>query len=92
MEFTKDMEIVATILGDDAAVKLMKEAGGITVYIPKPENRSLVMDCLKQNGFNTKLVAVMLNISLRKVQMIHKEYRKALQAEKAEQPPCPASH
>lgn len=80
MEFTKDMQIIATVLGNEAAMKLMKEAGGVCLYVPKPDNRGLVMEYLKANGFNTKLVAVMLNISQRKVEMIHREYRKMLKA------------
>ena len=80
MEFTKDMQIVANVLGNDAAMKLMKEAGGVYLYIPKPDNRPLVIEYLKANGFNTKLVAVMLNISQRKVEMIYREYKKTLKA------------
>lgn len=79
------MQIVAAVLGDEAAIKLMKEAGGVYLYIPKPDNRPLVIEYLKQNGFNTKHVAILLNISQRKVEKIHREYRNALQAEKAEQ-------
>lgn len=79
------MKIVATVLGDEAAMKLMKEAGGINVYIPKPDNRALVVEYLKANGFNTKLVAVLLNISQSTVDRVLQEYKKE-QKEKQNRP------
>lgn len=75
MEFTNDMKIIATVLGDEAAMKLMKEAGGVNTYIPKPNNRDLVVEHLKENGFNTKLVAVLLNLSQRTVDRVLQEYK-----------------
>ena len=79
------MKIIATVLGDDAAMKLMKEAGGVNIYIPKPNNRALVVEYLKANGFNTKLVAVLLNISQSTVDRVLQEYKKE-QQEKQNRP------
>lgn len=74
---TNDMQMISEVIGEDSTRKLMRQLGGISIYIPKP-GREEIMEALKQNGHNTKVVAAMFGISQRKVEGIHKELRTEL--------------
>lgn len=74
---TNDMRMICEVVGEEATAKLMRQLGGISIYIPKP-GREEIMEALKQNGHNTKVVAAMYGVSQRKVEGIHKELRMAL--------------
>lgn len=74
---TNDMRMICEVIGEEATAKLMRQLGGISIYIPKP-GREEIMEALKQNGHNTKVVAAMYGVSQRKVEGIHKELRMAL--------------
>lgn len=74
---TNDMRMICEVIGEEATAKLMRQLGGISIYIPKP-GREEIMEALKENGHNTKVVAAMYGVSQRKVEGIHKELRMAL--------------
>lgn len=74
---SNDMRMICEVIGDEATRKLMRQLGGISIYIPKP-GREEIMEALKQNAHNTKMVAAMYGISQRKVEGIHKELRMEL--------------
>lgn len=72
---SRDMNLVAEIVGDDAARELMKQLGGLYIYIPKPGKREIIAE-LKANAMDAKVVAYNLNVSQRKVSRILHEYRR----------------
>ncbi|MEG1648316.1 MAG: Mor transcription activator family protein [Rikenellaceae bacterium] len=72
---SRDMNLVAEIVGDDAACELMKQLGGLYIYIPKPGKSEIITE-LKANAMDVKIVARNLNVSQRKVSRILHEYRR----------------
>lgn len=72
--FSKDMKMVAEVIGDDATRKLMSQLGGIYLYIPKASREDIVA-MLKQNGYDAKEVASTFNVSLSRVYKILREVR-----------------
>ncbi len=79
-DLTKDMRLVAEVIGEDATKQLMRRLGGIYIYIPKP-SRGEIAEALKENGYDTKMVAAMFGVSQRKVEIISKEVRTELKQE-----------
>lgn len=75
MELSRDMQIVADIVGETATKRLMIEVGGMYLYIPKPD-KTAVLECLKANGYDSKIVAKELKVSLSKVYKVLQAYRK----------------
>lgn len=75
---SKDMQVVADILGEEAVDKLINEFGGVTVYIPKPDSYTTeeVIKMLRSCSMNIKVAASRLGLSQSKVYAILKEYRK----------------
>lgn len=73
-DLTKDMRLVAEVIGEEATKQLMRRLGGIYIYIPKP-SREEIAEALKNNGFDKKVVAAMYGVSQKKVEGIQKELR-----------------
>lgn len=71
---SRDMQIIADVIGDDAATKLMVELGGMYLYIPKPSSEEIIAQ-LRANGGDAKEVAVRLKVSLSRVYKLLKEIR-----------------
>lgn len=69
--------MISEVIGEDATRKLMRQLGGIYIYIPKP-GREEIIDALKENAHNTKIVAAMFGVSQRKVEGINKELRQEI--------------
>lgn len=74
---TKDMRLVADVIGEDATKLLMRRLGGIYIYIPKP-GREEIAEALRNNGFDKKVVAAMYGVSQKKVEGIQKELRQEI--------------
>lgn len=74
---SKDMQVIAEILGEEAVEKLINEFGGVTVYIPKPAavTTEEVIKMLRSCSMNVKVAASRLGLSQSKVYAILKEYR-----------------
>ena len=74
---SKDMQVIAEIIGDEAVEKLINEFGGVTVYIPKPDTYTTeeVVNMLRSCSMNVKVTASRLGLSQSKVYAILKEYR-----------------
>ena len=70
-----DLKMVAEICGMDVAVKLLKELGGINIYIPQNGLRAVMRRYVKKqfNGRNAKDLANELGISLTSVYRLLKE-------------------
>ena len=61
-----DMQMVADVLDKQAAIKLILELGGVTLYVPKP-NREIIKEVYQQTGFPPKRIAAICGCSLRTV-------------------------
>lgn len=71
---TRDMQLVAEVIGEEATLKLMQRLGGVSVYIPRPGPDD-ILTCLRRNAMDAKVTAAELGVSLRKVYRVMKEYR-----------------
>lgn len=71
---TRDMELVADVIGKEAAMKLMCELGGVNIYIPRPGPRE-ILERLRSNAMDAKTTAAEMGVSMSKVYRILKEYR-----------------
>lgn len=72
--FTRDMQLVADVIGEAAALKLMCRLGGVSIYIPRPGAKE-ILECLRSNAMDVKVTAAEMCVSQSKVYMILKEYR-----------------
>lgn len=70
------MQLVADAIGDEATLKLMCRLGGVSIYIPSPGTED-ILDCLRRNSLDVKVVAAEMNVSQSKVSRILREYRES---------------
>lgn len=68
------MRIVAEVVGEETALRLMVELGGMYLYIPKPSRREIAVQ-LEKNGYDAKTVAAKLKVSLSRVYKVLGEIR-----------------
>ena len=73
-ELSRDMRILADVIGEETALRLMVELGGMYLYIPKP-SRCEIAAQLKENGYDAKAVACKLKVSLSRVYKVLEEVR-----------------
>ncbi|MFR5734232.1 MAG: Mor transcription activator family protein [Odoribacter splanchnicus] len=71
---TRDMQLVAEVIGEDAALKLMCRLGGVSIYIPRPGPADILAK-LRSNAMDVKVTAAQLGVSERKVYRVLKEFR-----------------
>ena len=71
---TRDMQLVAEVIGEDAALKLMCRLGGVSIYIPRPGPEDILAR-LQSNAMDVKVTAAQLGVSERKVYRVLKEFR-----------------
>lgn len=78
VQLTRDMQLIAEVLGQEAALKLMSRLGGVSIYIPRP-GADEILECLRRNSMDAKVTAAELGVSQSKVYRILKEYREERQ-------------
>ncbi|HPR78582.1 MAG TPA: Mor transcription activator family protein [Candidatus Limiplasma sp.] len=66
MDFTNDMQLVAGVVGDENAIKLIASLGGISVYIPRPDH-AVICYYHERLGGDVKKTANSLGVSERTV-------------------------
>lgn len=71
---TRDMQLVAEVIGEEAALKLMCRLGGVSIYIPRPGPDDILAR-LRSNAMDVKVTAAQLGVSERKVYRVLKEFR-----------------
>lgn len=71
---TRDMQLVAEVIGEDAALKLMCRLGGVSIYIPRPGPEDILAK-LRSNAMDVKVTAAALGVSQSKVYRVLKEFR-----------------
>lgn len=76
-EFSRDMQMIADIIGEEAVVKLINEIGGISVYIPKPQAASMeeVIRVLRGFRYDVKKASRQLGLSQSHIYALLKQYR-----------------
>ncbi len=73
---TRDMQLVAEVIGEDAALKLMSRLGGVSIYIPRPGPADILAK-LRSNAMDVKVTAAELGVSQSKVYRVLKEFRES---------------
>lgn len=81
---SRDMALVANVVGAELTRKLMIELGGLYLYIPKP-GREDIVETLKNNGMDVKVTANELGLSQRSVSRVLREWRNETFFEKYQQ-------
>lgn len=73
---TRDMQLVAEVIGEDAALKLMSRLCGVSIYIPRPGPADILAK-LRSNSMDVKVTAAELGVSQSKVYRVLKEFRES---------------
>lgn len=73
---SRDMQLIADVIGEEAALRLMCRLGGVNIYIPRPGTED-ILTRLRSNAMDVKVTATELGVSQSKVYRVLKEYRES---------------
>lgn len=71
---SRDMQLVADVIGEEATLRLMCHLGGVNIYIPRP-GADDILTHLRNNAMDVKKTAAELGVSQSKVYRVLKDYR-----------------
>lgn len=72
--YSRDIQLLMDVIGKELTLKVMAELGGTSLYISKPGEDEIV-EALKMEGMDAKVVAAKLKVSLSKVYRVLRKLR-----------------
>lgn len=72
VKLNRDMQMLAEVIGEELTVKIMKELGGMSLYVSRYRDDNVIFKYYNDHGCDKKLTALRFNVSVRTVYRIVK--------------------